>query len=126
MHKSGHGLLAAEVCKNVLRVLLILSCGRLRRERLRSHICQNSVLNFACDCSTGYLAKERLTAKIIEQELADARQIWGDTKGQKRGYSTVGQELELQKGRGKYTSDCLASLVVVLCTGFSCCLVSIH
>ena len=65
-------------------------------------------------------------AKIIEQEFADARQIWGDTRGQKRGYCIGGQELGLQKGRGRYTSDCLASVVVALCTGFSCCLVSIH
>jgi hypothetical protein len=49
--------------------------------------------NFAVHCSTGYSAKERLTAKIIEQEFADARQIWGDTRGQKRGYCIGGQEL---------------------------------
>jgi hypothetical protein len=126
VHRSGHGLLAAEVSKNVLRLLLTLNCGRLRRERLGSIICQEWMQNFAGYCSTGYSAKERLTAKIIEQEFADARQIWGDTRGQKRGYCIGGQELGLQRGRGRYTSDCLASLVVALCTGFSCCLVSIH
>lgn len=126
MHRSGHGLLAAEVSKNVLRLLLTLNCGRLRRERLRSTIRQECMQNFACYCSTGYSAKERVTAKIIEQEFADARQIWGDKRGQKRGYCVGGQELGLQKGRGRYTSDCLASLVVALRTEFSCCLESIH
>ena len=59
MHKSGHGLLAAEVHKNVLRLLLALDCARLRRERLRSHIRQESMLNFVCDCSTGYFAEDK-------------------------------------------------------------------